>query len=71
MRMKWWTDTLRHRSKIRQRFSGKARTEDNWRVGLELMKKAGAVITSTETIIFQILKIAGTEEFKEMLKIIK
>lgn len=48
-----------------------SRTEENWRVGLELMKKAGAVITSTETIIFQILKIAGTEEFKEMLKIIK
>lgn len=48
-----------------------SRAEENWRVGLELMKKAGAVISSTETIIFQILKIAGTKEFKEMLKIIK
>ncbi|MDP3297339.1 MAG: isochorismatase family protein [Thermodesulfovibrionia bacterium] len=48
-----------------------SRTEENWRVGLDLMKKAGAVITSTETIIFQILKIAGTKEFKEILKIIK
>ncbi len=48
-----------------------SRTEGNWRVGLDLMKDAGAVITSTETIIFQILKRAGTKEFKEMLKIIK
>jgi nicotinamidase-related amidase len=48
-----------------------SRTDENWHVGLELMKGAGAVITSTETIIFQILKRAGTKEFKEMLKIIK
>jgi nicotinamidase-related amidase len=48
-----------------------SRTEENWHVGLELMKDAGAVITSTETIIFQILKRAGTKEFKEMLRIIK
>ena len=48
-----------------------SRTEDNRRVGTELMEKAGAVITSTETIIFQILKRAGTKEFKEMLKLVK
>ena len=48
-----------------------SRTEENWRVGLELMKKAGALITSTETLIYQILKKAGTNEFKKMLKIIK
>ncbi len=48
-----------------------SRTEENWHVGIELMKNAGAVITSTETIIFQILKRAGTKEFKEMLKLVK
>lgn len=48
-----------------------SRTEENWRVGLELMREAGAVITSTETVIFQILEMAGTKEFKEMFKIIK
>lgn len=48
-----------------------SRTAENWRVGLELMKKAGGIITSTETIIYQILKKAGTKEFKEMLKIVK
>ena len=48
-----------------------SRTHENWRVGLELMKRTGALITSTETVIYQILKKAGTKEFKEMLKIIK
>ena len=48
-----------------------SRTDENWRVGLELMKKAGALVTSTETIIYQILKEAGTKEFNKMLKIIK
>ena len=28
-----------------------SRTDENWRVGLELMREAGAMITSTETII--------------------
>ena len=48
-----------------------SRTDENWRVGLDLMKKAGALVTSTETIFYQILKEAGTKEFKKMLKIIK
>jgi nicotinamidase-related amidase len=48
-----------------------SRTEDNWRIGLSLMGEAGATITSTETIIFQILKKAGTPEFKALLKSIK
>jgi nicotinamidase-related amidase len=48
-----------------------SRTEENWHVGLELMKTAGAVITSTETLIFQCLKRAGTHEFKKMIRIIK
>jgi len=48
-----------------------SRTEENWRVGLELLKNAGAIITSTESVIYQILKKAGTEEFKQMLKIVK
>ena len=48
-----------------------SRTDENWQVGLDLMRKAGTVVTSTETIIYQILKQAGTDEFKEMLKVIK
>jgi nicotinamidase-related amidase len=48
-----------------------SRTDENWRVGLELMRGAGALITSTESVIYQILKKAGTKEFKEMLKKVK
>ena len=48
-----------------------SRTDDNWRVGLELLREAGALITSTETIIYQIMGKAGTKEFKKMLKILK
>ncbi|MDI6792143.1 MAG: hydrolase [bacterium] len=48
-----------------------SRTDENWRVGLDLMREAGGVVTSTEAVIYQILKRAGTREFKEMLKIIK
>ncbi len=48
-----------------------SRTNANLHVGLELMNKAGALITSTETVIYQILKKAGTDEFKKMLKLMK
>lgn len=48
-----------------------SRTDENLNIGIQLMKDAGAAITSTETIIFQILKKAGTDEFKEMLKLIR
>lgn len=48
-----------------------SRTLENFETGLDLMKSSGAVISSTETIIFQILKKAGTQEFREMLKLVK
>ncbi|MFH0844334.1 MAG: hydrolase [Pseudomonadota bacterium] len=48
-----------------------SRTAENRQVGLDLMKRAGAIITSVETVIYQILKKAGTKEFKEMLKVVK
>lgn len=48
-----------------------SRTEENRRAGLEMMRQAGAVITSTETVVFQLLEKAGTPEFKAMLKLIK
>ena len=48
-----------------------SRTEANWQIGLSLMQEAGATITSTEAVIFQILKEAGTAEFKALLKTIK
>jgi nicotinamidase-related amidase len=48
-----------------------SRTELNWTLGLDRMKSAGAVIASTEMIIYELLRAAGTAEFKEMLKYLK
>lgn len=48
-----------------------SRTKSNYLNGLELMKNMGAVITNTETIVFDLLKKAGTPEFKIMSKLIK
>lgn len=48
-----------------------SRTKNNWKIGLEVMRDAGAVITSTEIVLFQLLRQAGTEEFKHISKRIK
>jgi nicotinamidase-related amidase len=48
-----------------------SRTRENWAAGIEFMREAGAVITCTETVLFQLLKVAGTEEFKTISKRIK
>lgn len=48
-----------------------SRNEENRQTGLELMERAGAVITSTETVIFQLLERAGTPEFKALSKLLK
>jgi nicotinamidase-related amidase len=48
-----------------------SRTKENWKTGIEFMREAGAVVTSTETVLFQLLKVAGTEEFKKISKRIK
>ncbi len=48
-----------------------SRTEENCQVGIELMRDAGAVITSTETAIFQVLRQAGTDQFKLIHRIVK
>lgn len=39
--------------------------------GLALIKDMGAVLTNTELITFDLVKVAGTPEFKEMLKLVK
>jgi isochorismate hydrolase len=48
-----------------------SRTEENREIGLRLCEKAGATITSTETILFDLLGTAGTPEFKELAPLIK
>ncbi|NLJ99296.1 MAG: hydrolase [Tissierellia bacterium] len=48
-----------------------SRFEENHRNGLDLMKDMGAVISNTETILFDLLKKAGTPEFKVLSRLIK
>ena len=47
-----------------------SRTEENKEVGLHKMERAGAVLTSVETALFELLGRAGTEEFKRVQKLI-
>ena len=48
-----------------------SRAEWNWKIGLERIKAAGAVISSTEMMMYELLRCSGTAEFKEMLKYLK
>lgn len=48
-----------------------SRTEANRAVGLRLCEKSGATLTSTETVLFDLLGVAGTPEFKELAPLIK
>jgi len=46
-------------------------TEENFHTGIGLLRDVGAVITSTETVLFQLLERAGTKEFKIISQRIK
>ena len=48
-----------------------SRTKDNYSIGLALMEKAGAAISSTETVLFDLLGRAGTEAFKTISKLVR
>jgi nicotinamidase-related amidase len=48
-----------------------SRSEWNWRIGLERMRQAGAIISSTEMMIYELLHSAGGPAFKEMLQYLK
>jgi nicotinamidase-related amidase len=48
-----------------------SRTELNWKLGLNRMQAAGAVISSTEMMVYELMGKSGTATFKEMLKWIK
>jgi nicotinamidase-related amidase len=48
-----------------------SRTMANWEVGLALMERAGALVSCTEAVIFDLLKQAGTEEFKVLSRLVK
>jgi nicotinamidase-related amidase len=48
-----------------------SRSEFNWKIGLERMRDAGCVISTTEMMMYELLRQSGTTAFKEMLKHLK
>jgi nicotinamidase-related amidase len=48
-----------------------SRQKGNWRTGLTIASAAGAVVTSTETVLFQLLQKAGTAEFKKLSRLVR
>jgi nicotinamidase-related amidase len=48
-----------------------SRRKADWKVGLGLMQQSGAIITCTETAVFDLLVKSGTPEFKDLSKLVK
>jgi nicotinamidase-related amidase len=48
-----------------------SRTEWNWKIGLERMRAAGAVISSTEMMIYELMQSSSSAAFKELLPYLK
>jgi nicotinamidase-related amidase len=48
-----------------------SRTEEHRRTGLELCREAGAVLTTAETVIFDLLHRAATDEFRRVAPLVK
>jgi nicotinamidase-related amidase len=48
-----------------------SRTEWNWKIGLDRMRAAGAVISSTEMMIYELMRSSASPAFKELLPHLK
>ena len=48
-----------------------SRSPENRRIALERMSQRGVTITSAEMVIYELLRKAGTDSFKEVLKLVK
>ena len=48
-----------------------SRAKENSDIGIEAMKNSGAHITSTEMLLFELLRSAGDAKFKEIYKLVK
>ena len=48
-----------------------SRTPENRQIGIDAMKNAGAHITSTEMVLFELLRTAADPKAKELFKIVK
>lgn len=48
-----------------------SRFDENYENSLNLMSELGAVVSNTETVVFDLLEVAGTKEFKAISPLIK
>lgn len=48
-----------------------SRSEWNWKIGLDRMRSAGAVISSTEMMIYELMRSSSSAAFKELLPHLK
>jgi nicotinamidase-related amidase len=48
-----------------------SRVELNWRIGLDRMHSAGAILSSTEMMIYELLRSSGAPAFRELLPYLK
>ena len=48
-----------------------SRDEDTHAIALARLRAAGAVVTATESVLYELVGVAGTEEFRSLLKMVK
>ena len=48
-----------------------SRTQANWRLAMDHLRQAGAVVTTTETALFQLLRQADSDDFRELARLIR
>lgn len=48
-----------------------SRKEIDYNIALERMRTLGAEVTTTESVLFELLEVCGTPEFKEVSKVVK
>ena len=48
-----------------------SRSPENRRIALDRMSRRGITVTSTEMVVYELLKRAGTDTFREVLKLVK
>jgi nicotinamidase-related amidase len=48
-----------------------SRTAANRAIGVELCARAGAIVTSTEVLVFDALHVAGTDDFRALSRLVK
>ena len=48
-----------------------SRTEWNWKIGLDRMRAAGAIISSTEMMVYELMRSSSSAAFKELLPHLK